>query len=123
MALKIRLAAAVPRSVPTTRSSLPTRAARVTAASSKSSAPGTRCLPKDDEKRIELNAERVQHWIARAPSRPTASCASSTRPACQASGPQQPDQGAARQEGQERAAEAKQKAEEAAAAAAEAAAE
>lgn len=29
-------------------------------------------LAKDDEKRIELNAERVQHWIAQGASRPTA---------------------------------------------------
>ena len=37
-------------------------------------------LPKDGE-RVKVDAERVKHWLATARCRPTASPASSTRPA------------------------------------------
>jgi small subunit ribosomal protein S16 len=43
------------------------------AASSRQSVPGTRCCAKDDEKRVKLNAERIQALAGRtAPRRPTA---------------------------------------------------
>lgn len=81
-------------------------------------------LAKDDEKRIELNAERVQHWIDQG-AQPTDrvlrfldQAGLAKRPARSNPVKAQPGKKA-----QERAAEAKQKAEEAAAAASEAAAE
>ncbi|MCA1368910.1 30S ribosomal protein S16 [Bradyrhizobium sp. BRP14] len=81
-------------------------------------------LAKDDAKRVELDAERVQHWIAQG-AQPTDrvlrfldQAGLAKRPARSNPSKAQPGKKA-----QERAAEAKQRAEEAAAAAAEAAAE
>jgi small subunit ribosomal protein S16 len=81
-------------------------------------------LAKDDEKRIELNAERVQHWIAQG-AQPTDRVLRFLDQAGLAKRPARsnPTKAQPGKKAQERAAEAKQRAEEAAAAAAEAAAE
>jgi small subunit ribosomal protein S16 len=81
-------------------------------------------LAKDDEKRIELNAERVQHWIAQG-AQPTDRVLRFLDQAGLAKRPARsnPTKALPGKKAQERAAEAKQRAEEAAAAAAEAAAE
>lgn len=76
-------------------------------------------LGKDDEKRVELNAERINHWVANG-AQPTdrvlrfmAEAGLATR--AQRNNPNKAQPG---KKAQERAAEAKQKAEDAAAAAA-----
>jgi small subunit ribosomal protein S16 len=81
-------------------------------------------LAKDDEKRIELNAERVQHWIAQG-AQPTDRVLRFLDQAGLAKRPARnnPEKAQPGKKAQERAAEAKQRAEEAAAAASEAAAE
>ncbi|THK38852.1 30S ribosomal protein S16 [Ensifer sp. MPMI2T] len=81
-------------------------------------------LGKDDEKRVELNAERVQHWIAQG-AQPTDRVLRFLDQAGLAKRPTRnnPLKAQPGKKAQERAAEAKQRAEEAAAAAAEAAAE
>ncbi|RVH89750.1 30S ribosomal protein S16, partial [Sinorhizobium medicae] len=81
-------------------------------------------LAKDDEKRIELNAERVQHWIDQG-AQPTDRVLRFLDQAGLAKRPARsnPVKALPGKKAQERAAEAKQKAEEAAAAASEAAAE
>lgn len=80
-------------------------------------------LAKDDEKRIELNAERVQHWIDQG-AQPTDRVLRFLDQAGLAKRPARsnPVKALPGKKAQERAAEAKQKAEEAAAAASEAAA-
>ncbi|WP_429814724.1 30S ribosomal protein S16 [Ensifer sp. B1-9] len=81
-------------------------------------------LGKDDEKRVELDAERVAHWIAQG-AQPTDRVLRFLDQAGLAKRPARnnPAKAVPGKKAQERAAEAKQKAEEAAAAAAEAAAE
>ena len=77
-------------------------------------------LAKDDEKRVQLNAERVNHWIAQG-AQPTDRVLRFLDQAGLAKRPARsnPTKGAPGKKAQERAAEAKQKAEDAAAAAAE----
>lgn len=77
-------------------------------------------LGKDDEKRVELNAERVAHWIAQG-AQPTDRVLRFLDQAGLAKRPARanPNKGLPGKKAQERAAEAKQKAEDAAAAAAE----
>ncbi|WP_026620150.1 small subunit ribosomal protein S16 [Ensifer sp. WSM1721] len=81
-------------------------------------------LAKDDAKRVELDAERVQHWIAQG-AQPTDRVLRFLDQAGLAKRPARnnPEKAQPGKKAQERAAEAKQRAEEAAAAAAEAAAE
>ena len=81
-------------------------------------------LGKDDEKRVELNAERISHWIAQG-AQPTDRVMRFLDQAGIAQRPARsnPNKGLPGKKAQERAAEAKQKAEDAAAAAAEGAAE
>ncbi|WEX77291.1 30S ribosomal protein S16 [Sinorhizobium numidicum] len=81
-------------------------------------------LGKDDEKRVELDAERVQHWIAQG-AQPTDRVLRFLDQAGLAQRPARsnPNKALPGKKAQERAAEAKQKAEEAAAAAQETAAE
>ncbi|MCZ4091091.1 MULTISPECIES: 30S ribosomal protein S16 [Sinorhizobium] len=81
-------------------------------------------LGKDDEKRVELDAERVNHWIAQG-AQPTDRVLRFLDQAGLAKRPARnnPNKAQPGKKAQERAAEAKQRAEEAAAAAAEAAAE
>ena len=81
-------------------------------------------LGKDDEKRVELNAERINHWIAQG-AQPTDRVLRFLDQAGLAKRPARnnPAKALPGKKAQERAAEAKQKAEDAAAAAAEAAAE
>lgn len=77
-------------------------------------------LGKDDEKRVKLDAERVNHWIAQG-AQPTDRVLRFLDQAGLAKRPARsnPTKGAPGKKAQERAAEAKQKAEDAAAAAAE----
>ncbi|MDK1490953.1 30S ribosomal protein S16 [Sinorhizobium sp. 7-81] len=81
-------------------------------------------LGKDDEKRVELDADRVNHWIAQG-AQPTDRVLRFLDQAGLAKRPARnnPNKAQPGKKAQERAAEAKQRAEEAAAAAAEAAAE
>ena len=76
-------------------------------------------LGKDDEKRVELNAERITHWIAQG-AQPTDRVLRFLDQAGIAQRPARanPNKGLPGKKAQERAAEAKQKAEDAAAAAA-----
>ena len=77
-------------------------------------------LGKDDEKRVELNAERVQHWLSNG-AQPTDRVLRFLNEAglAKRDARSNPTKGLPGKKAQERAAEAKQKAEDAAAAAAE----
>ncbi|MEA3536599.1 30S ribosomal protein S16 [Rhizobium sp. CC-YZS058] len=77
-------------------------------------------LPKDDAKRVELNNERIQHWIANG-ALPTDRVLRFLNEAgiAQREARSNPNKGKPGKKAQERAAEARQKAEDAAAAAAE----
>lgn len=77
-------------------------------------------LPKDDAKRVELNNERIQHWIANG-ALPTDRVLRFLDEAgiAQREARSNPNKGKPGKKAQERAAEARQKAEDAAAAAAE----
>ena len=99
MALKSVWPVRARRSVLTTTSSLPTRARRATAASSKSLGSWNPLLPKDGE-RVKVDADRVKHWLSHG-AQPTDRVLRFLDRGrhCQARRPLQPEEGRARQEG------------------------